>query len=69
VHGLGVLVPHASTLDIPVLGRLLGRMEWMARDSSLLSHFGAQLLVVLRKLTRAQLPLELSTASLVAVKS
>lgn len=73
VHGLGVLVPHASTLEIPILGSVLARMEWMARDSSLLSHFGAQLLVVLRKLTRAQLPLssggDLSTASLVAVKS
>lgn len=69
VHGLGVLVPHATTLDIPLVGSVLGRLEWLARDSSLLSHFGAQLLVVLRKLTRAQLPLDLSTASLVAVKS
>lgn len=77
VHGLGVLVPHATTLEIPILGSLLARMEWMARDSTFLSHFGAQLLVVLRKLTRAQGPgertlgavVDLSTASLVAVKS
>jgi SAM-dependent methyltransferase len=77
VHGLGVLVPHGTALEIPILGSLLGRLEWMARDSTLLSHFGAQLLVVLRKLTRAQLPADrsadlvrdLSTTSLVAVKS
>ncbi len=69
VHGLGVLVPHATTIEVPILGRLLARLEWFARDNAISRHFGAHLLVVLRKLTRAQSPLDLSTASLVAVKS
>jgi SAM-dependent methyltransferase len=69
VHGLAVLVPHATTLEIPIVGRILSRLEWVARDSAILRHFGAHLLVVLRKLTRAELPLDLSTASLVAVES
>jgi SAM-dependent methyltransferase len=69
VHGIGVLLPHATTLQIPILGRVLARLEWLTRDSAVLRHFGADLLVALRKLTRAESPLELSTASLVAVKS
>jgi hypothetical protein len=32
-----------------VLGRLLFRLEWFARDRAPLSRIGAQLLVVLRK--------------------
>lgn len=69
IHGLGVLVPHATTMEIPLVGRVLARLEWLARDSAVLRHFGAHLLVVLRKLTRAELPVDLSTAHLVPVKS
>lgn len=45
-----VLVPFATTLQIPLLGRLLARAEWWARSQTLLRHFGAHLLVALRKL-------------------
>ena len=44
-----ILVPFATTLQIPLVGRLLAAAEWWARDQALLRHFGAHLLVVLRK--------------------
>ncbi|EDM73827.1 hypothetical protein PPSIR1_16235 [Plesiocystis pacifica SIR-1] len=53
VHGLGVLIPHNATLQIPVVGRLLARLEWVLRDMGVVRHFGAQLLVVLRRLHRS----------------
>lgn len=48
-HGLLVLLPHATTLEIPLVGKVLARLEWAARDSPVLRHFGAHLLLVLRK--------------------
>lgn len=53
VHGLGVLIPHNATLEIPIVGRLIGRLEWRLRDLALARRFGAQLLVVLRRLHRS----------------
>lgn len=49
LHGLRVFTVLPQLLAVPVLGRLLFRLEWFARDRAPLSHVGAQLLVVLRK--------------------
>lgn len=48
VYGIRVLVPISRALGVPLLGRVLAAGEWWARDS-FLRHFGAHLLVVLRK--------------------
>lgn len=47
-----VLVPFATTLQIPILGGLLARAEWWARSQALLRHFGAHLLVALRRVPK-----------------
>jgi SAM-dependent methyltransferase len=52
VHGLGVTIPHDATLQIPLLGRLLGRLEWWLRDMGVVRRFGALLLVELRRIHR-----------------
>jgi hypothetical protein len=52
VHGLGVLVPHNATLHIPLVGAVLSRLEWRLRDLALFQRFGAQILVVLRRVHR-----------------
>ncbi|MCB9568455.1 MAG: hypothetical protein H6710_14790 [Myxococcales bacterium] len=44
-----ILVPFSTTLQVPLFGRLLARAEWWARDQALLRHFGAHLLVALRR--------------------
>jgi SAM-dependent methyltransferase len=51
LHGLRVLVPLPHLLGVPVLGHLLARGEWLARDSPILRRFGAHLLVVLHRLS------------------
>ncbi len=53
VHGLGVLVPHNATLELPLVGRLLRRLEWAVRDMGVIRRFGTHLLVVLRRLHRS----------------
>ena len=53
VHGLGVSIPHNATLQIPIIGRMLARIEWRLRDMGIIRRFGAQLLVVLRRLHRS----------------
>ncbi len=53
VHGLGVLIPHNATLQLPIVGRVLSRLEWRLRDMGIARRFGAQLLIVLRRLHRA----------------
>lgn len=52
VHGLGVTIPHDSTLRIPLVGSLLSRLEWRLRDMGVVRRFGALLLVELRRLHR-----------------
>jgi SAM-dependent methyltransferase len=49
VHGIRVAIALPETLAIPLVGRLLTRFEWFARDSELLQRFGAHLLVIMRK--------------------
>lgn len=53
VHGLGVVTPHNATLQIPMVGRVLSRLEWRLRDMGVIRRFGTQLLVVLRRLHRS----------------
>jgi SAM-dependent methyltransferase len=52
VHGLGVLIPHDATLQIPIVGSLLSRLEWSMRDMALVRRFGSQVLVALRRVRR-----------------
>jgi len=54
IHGLRVFVPMPQLLGIPLLGRLLARCEWLARDNAILRHFGAHVLVVLHRLPRGR---------------
>ena len=48
VSGIRVLTPHAALHRVPVLGRILGRLEWLARDS-LLRYFGGFLALHLQR--------------------
>jgi SAM-dependent methyltransferase len=56
VHGLRVFLTAPHLLAIPIVGWLLQRLEWFARDRSLLRGFGAHLLVVLRRPERSLQP-------------
>lgn len=49
LHGLRVVTALPHLLGVPLLGRLLCRLEWIARDWAPLRSFGAHLLVVLRR--------------------
>ncbi len=49
LHGIRVFIAVPETLAIPIVGRLLARLEWFARDSEFLRRFGAHQLVVMRK--------------------
>jgi len=53
VHGLGVLIPHNATLQLPLIGRILARLEWRLRDLTYVQRFGAQIIVVLRRVHRS----------------
>ena len=52
IHGLGVLIPHDATLQIPIVGSLLSRLEWAMRDMALVRRFGSYVLVALRRVRR-----------------
>jgi SAM-dependent methyltransferase len=49
VHGLRVFAAAPTVLAMPVVGWLVTKLEWFARDRAPLSAFGAHLLLVLRK--------------------
>lgn len=49
VHGLRVFSAWPQLLALPLVGRMLARLDWFARDRALLRGFGAHLLVVLRR--------------------
>jgi SAM-dependent methyltransferase len=52
-YGLGVAIPHEATLEIPLAGRVLKRLEWPLRDLAWARRLGAQLLIELRRLHRS----------------
>ncbi len=54
VHGIGVFAPRARVLSWPLVGGLVRRLDWFARDGLFLRYFGARLLIVLRKLPAAR---------------
>lgn len=56
LHGLRLAIASAHVLSIPVVGRILTRLEWYGRDQPLLRRFGAHLLLVLRRLTPPRIP-------------
>lgn len=49
LHGTRIAAHAPSLLGVPVLGRLIERFEWYARDRRILGMFGAHILVELRK--------------------
>ncbi|MEM6994580.1 MAG: methyltransferase domain-containing protein [Myxococcota bacterium] len=48
VHGLRIVAPVPHLLAIPIVGRVLARLEWAFRDRAIVSRMGGHLLVVLR---------------------
>jgi SAM-dependent methyltransferase len=50
VHGIRVFLPLSQLLSVPIVGRWLERLEWLARDRAPFRAFGAHILVVLRRL-------------------
>jgi hypothetical protein len=53
IHGLSVLATVPNSLRVPLVGGLLRRFEWFARDKVLVRRFGAHIMFVLRRLTDA----------------
>ncbi len=53
VHAARTVIALPRTLELPLVGRLLGWVEWWARDAPILRRFGAHLLVVLRRTAEA----------------
>lgn len=49
VHGLRVFAAAPRVLQLPIVGRLVARLEWFARDRAPLRSFGAHLLLVLQR--------------------
>lgn len=51
LHGLRLVVASPHLLSVPLVGRILSRLEWMVRDQPLLRRFAAHLLLVVRRVT------------------
>ncbi|MCH9685056.1 MAG: methyltransferase domain-containing protein [Deltaproteobacteria bacterium] len=51
LHGVRLVVASPHLLSIPLVGRVLTRIEWFARDQPLMRRFAVHLLLVLRRLT------------------
>ena len=49
LHGVRLVVASPHLLAIPLLGRVLARLEWLLRDQPLIRRLGAHLLLVLRR--------------------
>jgi SAM-dependent methyltransferase len=62
LHGLRtvVLVPHV--LALPIIGRILARIEWICRDLTIVRGFAAHLLVELRRIPGVQPDAAISSA-------
>lgn len=50
LHAARTLVYSSTALELPLIGRVLAGAEWWARDRAFVRSFGANLLVVLRRL-------------------
>lgn len=50
LHGLRLVVASPHLLAVPVVGRILARLEWSVRDQPLMRRFAAHHLLVLRRL-------------------
>jgi SAM-dependent methyltransferase len=49
LHGVRVVVASPHLLAVPLLGRILARLEWLLRDQPLIRRLAAHLLLVLRR--------------------
>ncbi len=49
LHGLRVFVILPQLLALPIIGRILARLDWYARDRAPWRRFGTHLLLVLRR--------------------
>ena len=49
LHGLRLLAPAGHLLSVPIIGRIVERLEWALRDRPVLRRMGGHLLVVLRR--------------------
>lgn len=49
LHGLRIVTASPHLLAVPLLGRVLARLEWLLRDQPLIRRLAAQLLLVLRR--------------------
>jgi SAM-dependent methyltransferase len=49
LHGVRVVVASPHLLAVPLLGRVLARLEWLLRDQPLIRRLAAHLLLVLRR--------------------
>lgn len=49
LHGLRIVAPVPNLLAIPLLGRILSRLEWWLRDMPIVSRMGGHLLAVLHR--------------------
>lgn len=48
LHGLRIVTPLPRLLMIPVVGRVLSRLEWVLRDRPIVRRLGGHLLLVVR---------------------
>ena len=49
LHGVRVVVASPHLLAVPIVGRVLARLEWLLRDQPLIRRLAAHLLLVLRR--------------------
>jgi len=49
LHGLRTLAPAGHLLAVPIIGRIVERLEWALRDRPVLRRMGGHLLLVLRR--------------------
>ncbi|MGB1275683.1 MAG: hypothetical protein ACPG77_08025 [Nannocystaceae bacterium] len=56
IQGLRVLLPTSHLATLPLVGKVLCRLEWWAREHPLLRRFGAHLLLVLHRVRDVDVP-------------
>ena len=55
LHGLRLLAPAGHLLSLPIIGRIVQRLEWALRDRPVVRRMGGHLLVVLRRVEALEL--------------